>query len=244
MNPAIDKDLETFLSKCIDEFHRKRFESLQKIKLDQIIKRKNPYLYKAKNILTAQDLVKLILDAHLSSQEETLFGEVLEKLAIFVCSKTYNGIKSSSEGIDLEFSKDNIRYLVSIKSGPNWGNSSQIKKMLDNFQKAKKILGTNTSSVNIVSVNGCCYGRDNKPNKGLYLKLCGQRFWEFISGNNQLYIEIIQPLGLNAKQKNENFFNVYAQILNQFTVQFVEKFCSEGIINWIKIIEFNSRENQ
>jgi len=33
---------------------------------------------------------------------------------------------------------------------------------------------------NIVAVNGCCYGRDNRPDKGDYLKYCGQRFWEFI----------------------------------------------------------------
>jgi hypothetical protein len=39
------------------------------------LKRKNPYLFKAKNILTAQDLVKNLLDAYLQSQEETTFKE-------------------------------------------------------------------------------------------------------------------------------------------------------------------------
>jgi len=240
MKQELNKVLENFLAECIDGFHKKRLDSLQKIKLDQILLRKNPYLFKAKNILTAQDLVQSILDSHLSSQEETLFGDVLEKLALYICGETYDGRKSSAEGIDLEFSKNEIRYLVSIKSGPNWGNSSQIKKMLDNFHKAKRILGTNSNSRQVVAVNGCCYGRDNKPDKGQYLKLCGQRFWEFISGNDQLFLEIIKPLGHKAKHKNDEFFGIYAKILNQFTAQFMEKFCPDGIINWELIINFNS----
>lgn len=228
------------MENSLDEFHRKRLDSLQRIKLKQILLRKNPYLFKAKNLLTAQDLVKSILDAHLSSQEETLFGEILEKLAIFVCGQVYDGKKSSAEGIDLEFSKEGIRYLISIKSGPNWGNSSQIKKMLDNFQKAKKILGSNASTQNIVAINGCCYGRDNKPDKGLYLKLCGQRFWEFVSGYERLYLDIVKPLGLKAKQKNDEFHVTYAQIINRFTMEFVVEFCDDGQINWNKLVSFNS----
>ena len=88
------------------------------------------------------EFVKNILDAHLSSQEETIFGRFLEDLAIFVCSQVYGGRKSAAEGIDLEFETDSTKYIVSIKSGPNWGNSSQVKKLRDNFKRAKRILGT------------------------------------------------------------------------------------------------------
>ena len=147
-----------------------------------VVKRKNPYLFKAKNVNTASEFVMTILDAFLSSQEEGIFGRFLEELAIFISSHVYGGQKSSAEGIDLEFQKDSIRYIVSIKSGPNWGNSSQVAKLRDNFRKAKRILGTNVSLTNVVAVNGCCYGRDRKPDKGDYLKLCGQKFWAFISG--------------------------------------------------------------
>jgi len=212
------------------------------VKLNRILLRKNPYLFKAKNILTAQDLVKSLLDAYLSSQEETLFGEVLERLAIFVCEQIYGGTKSSSEGIDLEFSREGVRYLVSIKSCPNWGNSSQIKKMLDNFQKAKKILGSNVGRANVVAINGCFYGRDNTPDKGTYLKLCGQRFWEFISGDADLYLDIVKPLGVEAKQRNEEFYEMYAKIINLFTVQFAESFCENGAINWDKLVAYNSAQ--
>jgi hypothetical protein len=74
--------------------------------LHSVLKRKNPYLFKAKNITTAQDLVTEILQAHLSSQEETLFGTYLEGPAVEVCRREYGGSKSSAAGIDLELERD------------------------------------------------------------------------------------------------------------------------------------------
>lgn len=233
-------DIIEYVEKNISTFHDKRIKRLDNLKFNELLKRKNPYLFKAKNIMTSQDLVKGLLDAYLSSREESMFGDFLEGLALFICGKVYNGTKSSAHGIDLEFTKDEIRYLVSIKSGPNWGNSGQIKKMKDNFKTAKKILCTNSLKINVVAVNGCCYGIDNVPDKGDYFKFCGQRFWSFISGNDNLYVDIIEPLGYQAHVKNELFEKSYAAILNKFTMKFSEDFCENGEINWEKLVKFNS----
>ncbi len=233
-------DVVNFVEGNIGEFHARRAGSLQSLKLTQVLNRKNPYLFKAKNINDAHDLVKLILDAHLSSQEETIFGEFLEKLAIFVCGKVFGGRKSSAEGIDLEFTRENVIYIVAVKSGPNWGNSSQIKRMVDNFKQAKRILRTSSNKANIQAVNGCCYGRENQPDKVDYLKLCGQEFWEFISGNDSLFVDIIEPLGYRAKERNEEFFTEYSRILNLFTQEFMDGFCVDGRIDWDKLVQFNS----
>ena len=86
----------------ISTFHQKRLDKIKELKLNEVLKKKNPYLFKAKNILTAQDLIKSILDAYLSSQEETLFGEFIEGLAIFVCNEVYGAKKSLLVGIDME----------------------------------------------------------------------------------------------------------------------------------------------
>lgn len=206
-----------------------------------MLARKNPYLFRAKNVLTANDLVKSLLDAHLSSQEETIFGAFLEGLAIYICHHVFGGNKSSAEGIDLEFSRDGIQYIVSIKSGPNWGNSSQIGKMKLNFSKAKRILNTNRSTTNIVAVNGCCYGRNAAEDQDGYVKKCGQRFWSFISGDNSLYTQIIEPMGHRAKERNEEFLANYAKVLNRFTVEFAKDFCTKDFaVDWTKLVKFNS----
>lgn len=240
MQPLNPNDVVRFVEENIGEFHERRAESLRNLKLSQVLKRKNLYLFKAKDINDAHDLVKLLLDAHLSSQEETVFGEFLEKLAVFVCGQVFDGKKSSAEGIDLEFVRDGVIYIVSIKSGPNWGNSSQVKRMVDNFKQAKRILRTGNNKANIQAVNGCCYGQDAHPDKGDYLKLCGQEFWEFISGDERLFVDIVEPLGHQAKERNKAFSLEYGKIVNLFTREFMDEFCIDGMIEWEKLVRFNS----
>lgn len=241
MNTISIDDVIFYVENNISSFHIKRLQSLEKLKLKKILQRKNPYLFRAKNIFTAQDLVKELLDAFLQSQEETMFGGFLENLAIFICEKIFDGKKSTLIGIDLEFEREDVLYLVEIKSGPNWANSSQTKKMRDNFKHAIEL--RSKSNKKVVAVNGCCYGQEKQTHKDGYLKICGQEFWEFISGNNNLYLEIIEPLGHKAKQKNEEFYAAYCQIINQFTAQFMVDFCKNGVIDWEILIKFNSEKN-
>lgn len=234
-------EVAQYVEKNISIFHEKRIQSLGTLKLDKVLLRKNPYLYKTKNLLTAEQIVRGIIDAHISSNEETIFGDWLEGLAIFINKQVFGGYKSGIPGIDLEFDKNNIRYIVNIKSGPNWGNSSQITKMISDFKTAKKTLRTSNSQLNIVAVNGCCYGKDKNPDKGDYFKFCGQDFWEFISNDSNLYITIIEPLSHKAKEKNDEFLTSYVRMINKFTQEFSIEYCDEkGEINWNKLIMFNS----
>jgi hypothetical protein len=239
--PSLIDEITQFIQTNISSFYDTRLRRLQGLNLKNVLRRKNPYLFKAKYIYTAADLVKGILDAHLSSQEETIFGAFLERLAIFICQRTFNGKKSAAEGIDLEFEKDQVLYLVAIKSGPNWGNSGQISKMKDNFRKAKRILGTNANARNVIAVNGCCYGQTLMVDQGEYLKLCGEQFWNFISDIPTLYVDIIEPLGHDAKTRNAAFEQEYAKVQNRFIGEFISNFCAEdGQILWPKLVEFNS----
>jgi hypothetical protein len=179
--------------------------------------------------------------AGIISQEEAIFGGFLEEFAVFICARVFGGKKSSAEGIDLEFERDGIIYIVSIKSGPNWGNSGQIKKMIQNFSLAKRILRTNASAKNIVAVNGCCYGQEGIEDKGEYVKKCGQSFWSFISGDDDLYTNIIEPLGHKAKEHNEAFQAEHNKVVNRFTGEFIKEFCQpDGAIVWDKLVKFNS----
>jgi len=220
-------------------FHDNRLRCIEKLQLKKVLQRKNPYLFKAKAVASAPEIVKQLLDAHLSSNEETLFGEFLESMAIFVCSQKYGGVKSISEGIDLDFTRDGVRYAVSIKSGPNWANSSQTKKMISNFDRVKHVAGHRAK---VVCVNGCCYGKDNKPfkEKG-YLKLCGQDFWHLISGELAMYTEIVEPLGHQARLRCDEFTEAYGRVLTRFTQDFTTEFCdATGAINWNKLLKLNS----
>jgi hypothetical protein len=229
----------------IGEFHQRRLDIVNKIKLKEVLKSKNPYLFKAKNVASANEIVEGILNAYLSSSEEGIFGNWLERLAIFINDSVYQGRKALVDGIDLDFDKDGLRYLISIKSGPHWGNDSQIKKMCDQFDTARKRLVTSGGKGSIICVNGCCYGKSREQSeyksKGNYYKICGKRFWELISGEPDLYIKIIEPLGHEAAVKNDEFKLSYGNLINRLTKEFLTDFCNDnGSIDWEKLLVFNS----
>jgi len=242
MAPVSSEELSRFIEERIPEFHEKKLAKLQELRLTDVLKRKNPYLFRAKGISAHRELVKSILDAFLSSQEEAVFGDFLEELALFVCARAFQGVKSSAEGIDLEFVRDGTRYLVSVKSGPNWGNSQQITRMREAFKKARKILERDKAAP-IAAVNGCCYGREKKPHKGDYVKLCGQPFWELISGDPDLYLRIIEPLGSVASETSDEFQTEYGRAVDRFAEEFTEAYCDvRGQIDWERLVRFNSAQ--
>ncbi len=161
MKPLNLTEVTDYVEKNISSFHEKRIESLDSLKLSRILKRKNPYLFKA--------------------------------------------------------------------------------KMITDFKKAKRTLRTSNSQFYIIAVNGCCYGKDSRPDKGDHFKYCGQKFWGFISGSDNLYLDIIEPLGHNAKQKNEVYMESYGKMVNKFVKEFINGYCTpEGAIDWAKLIYFNS----
>lgn len=240
MSAITDTQITEYVEAHIGTFHDKRLEALTNLDLSELLV-KNPYLLRSKNLVVAGDLVKSVLDAYLSSQEETLFGDFLEGLAIYVAERVHGGMKSSTTGIDLEFAKEGARYIVSIKSGPNWGNSSQVTKLESDFTSAARTIRQGNTGTRVIAVNGCCYGRDLNPDKGSYFKYCGQDFWELISGDKELYTRIIEPLGHNAKQRNDDFSQRYGAVVNRFTRAFTEQFCDDsGAIDWGKLVRYNS----
>lgn len=238
-------ELQLYVEVNIGEFHQRRLEIIEKINLSKLLLQKNPYLYKAKNVNTASEIVENIANAFLISSEEGIFGNWLERLAIHINTKVYQGRKAGIDGIDLDFDREGKRYLVSIKSGPNWGNSSQVKKLIEQFNSARARLRTSGNVVEVVCVNGCCYGKSRTQtefkSKGNYFKICGQRFWELISGDSELYIKLIEPLGFEAEKKNSEFKSSYINLINRLTKEFLNSFCKDdGSIDWEKLLILNS----
>lgn len=120
------------------------------------------------------------------------------------------------------------------------GNAYQIAKMKENFRKAKQRLKKDAKKRPIEAINGCCYGRVVKSDKGDYQKIAGQQFWEFVSGDSELFTKIVEPLQQRSSVRNEKFVNEYARLMNIFSLQFSNEFCVDGEINWKKIVQLNS----
>ncbi len=238
---TIINEVEKYVSENIHQFHEARINKLKSLKLKTLLKKKNPYLYKAKDLNTPQSIIEALTVAFMSSAEETMFGDWLEQLAIFVANNVYGGYKSSSEGIDLEMDKDGTHYFISIKSGPNWANSSSRKKLIENFARAERTYKTSGNKKPSESIEGCCYGNENSSSCISHIKLCGKLFWEFISGTESMYTDIIEPLGTDAHRHNSEYKKQYNQIITVFTREFANDFCNEdGSIDWNRIVQLNS----
>lgn len=92
------------ISVALSEFYTSLTNKLNKIKLKDILKKKNPYLYRAKGINDATMVINRILSAYISSSEETIFGNTFfEPIAIVVSG----GQKAVAESIGLR-KKDEI----------------------------------------------------------------------------------------------------------------------------------------
>lgn len=242
-NPSIDpRLLNEFVNEHIQRFHSRRLERLSQLSLKDLIL-KNPYLFRAKNVNRASELIEQTMAAFLSSSEEKIFGDFLESLALFVAQQSStNAHKSATSGLDLEFSKNGVYYVVSIKSGPNWGNSSQHSKLEEDFKKAQIRLRQASVKLNVVPVLGICYGKSKSVwTRGGYLKLVGQNFWALISGEKDFYIQIVEPVGYRAKEHNERYLLEKDRIANKLTRDFIEHFCDEqGQIDWVSLVKANS----
>ncbi|GFE70953.1 PmeII family type II restriction endonuclease [Chroococcus sp. FPU101] len=238
------------INNVLTPFYNKRFEKLSKLRLSNVLGRKNPYLFKAKNIELAGDFVKSIVDAFLSSQEETIFGNLLEGFAIYIAEKLYQGFKSDLNSIDLEFERNGNYYIVGIKSGTNWGNSDQINRMKDNFKKAKQLIRIKGNHKEIIAVNGCMYGKDANPLKKdrdlekVYFKYAGQDFWNFLSEDDNLYQEIIVPIDQEAQKKDALFQQTYAAKINEMTQEFMHDFMNNNQIDWTKLVDYVSKREE
>ncbi len=169
-----------------------------------------------------------------SSSKETIFGDLIERVAINADQKIHGGDKSAAEGIDLETKRQknghSIKCLVAIKSGPNWGNSSQVKKMITDMRAASVKLRTSGHKEEIRLINGCCYGRPEKnPHKPKgYEKLVGRAFWEFITDESSFYKDMIVPIqGVHTEKAGGEIKKALGKKIDQLETEIARKFTHE-----------------
>lgn len=56
-------DVQQYVEENIGNFHQKRIASLSRLKLTTVLIKKNPYLFRAKSLLTSERIVRALTDA-------------------------------------------------------------------------------------------------------------------------------------------------------------------------------------
>lgn len=197
MNPPWWAEAETEANAIVKDFTAKLKKKLCESP-EKIIRRKNPFLFRVRAASNVQTLADMVINAYLSSSEETMFGHVLEDVIIAICKNAKNGRKSGIPNIDLEYDYGYTRTIMQIKSGVNWGNSSQHKAQVRAFKSATAVLRQGSRQLNVRCIEGICYGKSEIKDKGSHLRVVGQCLWEEISDWNGTAGAVMELLGKHA----------------------------------------------
>lgn len=227
------------IATSLDDFYKSLINNIDKLNINKIMKRKNPYLFRAKAMNGAAQIVDALLSAFVSSSEETIFGNVFFEP---IATAAAQGQKALAEGVDIMVERDNTIYAIAVKSGTSVFNADSRKKQEQNFMAAQKL--AQQAKKRFVPIVGYGYGKKNTTDRGLpkfYQELAGQAFWEELTGDNEFYIKLIRFIGRLPEKYVEDFDTAYQKAANRLVKDFTNEFCMEdGTIDWEMLVQFNS----
>lgn len=227
------------IAKSLDNFYTNLISKIDGLNIKKIMKRKNPYLFRAKSMNGAAQIVDAILAAFISSSEETIFGNVFFEP---IATAAVSGQKALAEGIDIMKEDVTTIYAIAVKSGTSVFNADSRKKQEQNFMAAGKL--AQQAKKRFVPIIGYGYGKKKSNNKGLpkfYEEIAGKDFWYELTGDAEFYIKLIRFMNELPEKYIANFDEAYQKASNRLVKEFTNEFCNDdGSIDWEKIVEFNS----
>jgi hypothetical protein len=231
--------LQELIKGYLQEFYNRRATGLARLQLKKVLERKNPYLYKARGMQNAAEIVEEILRDYLASSDETIFGDAFfEPLARDVSG----GVVSPSEGVDIAVETADRYMAIAMKSGPNIFSASQSRKQNQEFLSLKSRLTKLRKQFD--PVLGHAYGRKQTPSSEarIYRHSSGKQFWEEITGDPDFYLKIIQLMDDDfISQHRKDYKAEYDKAVNRYIREFTTDFCKpDGAIDWDKLLIFNS----
>ncbi len=227
------------IATALDNFYTTLIAKVDELNVNKIMRRKNPYLFRAKAMNGAAQIVEAILAAFISSSEETVFGNVFFEP---IATAAGQGQKALAEGVDVMVERGDTIYAVAVKSGPSVFNADSKKKQEQNFMAAAKL--AQQAKRRFVPIIGYSYGKKKSTGRGLpkfYTELAGQEFWFELTGDDQFYVKLIRFMDKLPEKYVEDFEQSYQKASNRLVKEFTNEFCLEdGSIDWEKLVEFNS----
>lgn len=243
--PQMDaRRLERLIRNCLSSFYSRRMQALDSLNLNRVVTKKNPYLFRANGMSNATEMVRELLAAHVSSSDETIFAEeFFEPICKAVSQRVIQ--VAGARGADFVVETEDSYEVISLKSGPNALNSSQVERQNDHFDAIQRSVRATLRSLRkqFIPIMGCGYGRvDSEPTRSRrYHKLAGQAFWERVTGDPQFYMKLVTLMRDDPDEHRPAFKEAWDRAENRFVRDFTEGFCApDGTIQWDKLVKFNS----
>ena len=206
-------------------------QKLSKLKMRDIISRKNPYLYRASGISSCDDLVNRAFTEYTSTIGENYFGSFFESVARIMSG----GVKPAGGGeIDLDVRRSTEAFLYAIKSGPGGYNASiEAKARLDLGYAESRLRQDRVVTHKKMAY---AYGRRTTSFKDGVEKLASKDFWAELSGDKNFYIKFLDVCAELTLLFKADLNAPYQRLLNEAH----ELFCEGDTIRWDKVIRLVS----
>lgn len=241
-----EDQLDTKIKQLLDIVYEKRFNKLKETELKRLLK-KNPYLFRSVGINDANDLIEAMLDAFLSSSDETLFGnDFFEPLALWTAQNAnHESLEErtvtvgSASGTDISIETATSYLAIAVKSGTNIFNSQSTKGQSTEFQELQSRL--RKMGKEIRPILGYGYGRARSKAGSKAERHAGEAFWHLLSGEQDFYIRICDSIGKFALLHRAEYLKEYAKTKNRLHKHLSINFISDdGELDWEKVVKYNS----
>lgn len=151
----------------------------------------------------------LVYPRVLGTSISTTFGTQLQ----YFCNEVLDSFASTTSGIDIEFvdALDGRRKYCQVKAGPQTINHDDVETICNHFNAIKNLARTNgmvTFNPLFDCVVGVFYGTQEslsvhyKDIQKSYSVICGQEFWERLTGDAEFYDELINAFAEVADEIN------------------------------------------
>lgn len=241
--------LQARIAELLEEFYKRRQAKLSELKLLEILRRKNPYLYRARGVKSAAEIVQEMLEAFVTSSDEGIFGDCFfEPLAKWAAMESNNDgtgrvIVTTAEAPSVDvIIQDAVSYIaVAVKSGTSVFTHMSRQKQEEDFASLRARVAK--LKKHYEPVVAYCYGRkaQRENTAAPFTEVAGQACWERLTGEPDFYIRIVEVM----KDIPERYVPTFRQelvkaenrLVKEFSIHFVDV---DGGIDWKKLVQFNS----
>ena len=233
-----DPEIIVAIEQSLLDFQTRRLDGLQNVAARTLLKNKNPFLFAATGVESVEALANRLLDAFLSSSEETIMGNAFfEPIARAACQ----GTKSSAEGVDIEVVVNGVHRAIAVKSGTKVFNAPSKEKQDDNFRAVlHRHRGTGVLVECIVGhAYGCTRFRPSK--KYVFKQMAGRVFWTYMTGDDTFHYFLFDRIRSGHEQYASQYEEAKEETLVRLTDEIrLELGTEDGSVNWEAFIRLNS----
>ncbi len=217
------------------EFLDNAYKKLREITLEDLDI--NALLVKALGFTTAEEVIEFVLYQRINRSTVTSWGMRVEDIVISAGAEEIpqkENVVVGGKRFDMRKDRGGKTYYIQLKSGPNTMNvgmvdslNQMITRIEDEHEDAVGMLGMTYGKKNQISsqIRGNLIDFENKA-------IIGEEFWEFVSGNENHFAELIILLNRLSTQfadrYEQRYFDLVEEKQESLRVTWREKYGSLG----------------